>query len=158
MAVSALACPASLKGVLGAVEAARWLATGLRAEGVETRECPLADGGEVTAEVLSLALGGHWLGASVPDPLGGLVTARYLMLPNGTAVVESAEAIGLAGLSVDELDPWEASSRGLGELVVDALEREPRSLLICLGGVATVDGGAGMREALETLPVPTRVA
>jgi glycerate kinase len=156
--VSALACPASLKGVLGAVEAARWLATGLRAAGIEARECPLADGGEGTAEVLSLALGGHWFGTAVPDQLGRLVTARYLMLPDGTAVVESAEAIGLAGLSADELDPWQASSRSLGELVADALERGPRSLLVCLGGVATVDGGAGMREVLHSLAVPTRVA
>jgi len=156
--VSALACPASLKGVLGAVEAARWLATGLRAAGIEARECPLADGGEGTAEVLSLALGGHWFGTTVADQLGRLVTARYLMLPGGTAVVESAEAIGLAGLSADELDPWQASSRSFGELVADALKREPRSLLVCLGGVATVDGGAGMREVLDSLPVPTRVA
>jgi glycerate kinase len=158
MAMSALACPASLKGVLGAVEAAQWLAMGLQSAGVDAKECPLADGGEDTAEVLWLALGGEWLAASVPDPLGRLVTARYLMLPDGTAVVEAAEAIGLTRLGLEELDPWEASSLGFGELVADALAHDPRTLLVCLGGVATVDGGAGMREAIDSLPVPTRVA
>jgi glycerate kinase len=156
--MSALACPASLKGVLSAVEAARWLATGLRKVGIEARECPLADGGEDTAEVLWLALGGDWVETAVANPFGEVVQARYLMLPTGTAVVESAEALGLARVDPQELDPLAASSRGLGELVADALEREPRSLIVCLGGVSTVDGGAGMREVLDSLPVPARVA
>ena len=154
----AIACPSSLKGVLSAGEAAGALASGFRAAGVEAEEVPVADGGEGTAEVLHASLDGEWRGAVVSDPLRRPVDARWLVLPNGTAVVESAEAIGLPRLAPEELDPLGASSRGLGELLVAALAEQPRALLVCLGGVATVDGGAGVREVLSSLPVPTRVA
>ena len=149
----ALACPASLKGVLSAREAAAALAAGFREAGVEADECPIADGGEGTAEVLFFALGGEWREETVSDPLGRPVQARWLALPDGTAVVESAEAIGLAVLP--ERDPLQASSRGLGELIAAALDNGPRALIVALGGSATVDGGAGMREVVSELPLPT---
>ena len=149
----ALACPASLKGVLSATEAAAALATGFRAAGVDVDECPIADGGEGTAEVLFAALGGEWREAVVEDPLGRPIRARWLLLPNRVAVVESAEAIGLGVLP--ERDPLHASSRGLGELIRVARAEWPAGLLVGLGGSATVDGGAGMREVLSSLPVGT---
>ena len=148
----ALACPASLKGVLSAAEAAAALAAGFREAGLEADECPIADGGEGTADVLHAAFGGDWREALVADPLGRPVTARWLALPDGTAVVESAAAIGLGVL--EERDPLRASSRGLGELIVAALSEEPRALIVGLGGVATVDGGSGLREVVLSLPVP----
>jgi glycerate kinase len=148
-----LACPASLKGVLTPVQAAAALAEGLRGvEGVEVEELPLEDGGDGTLEVISRALGGEWRTARVSDPLGRPVAAGYLVLEDGRAVVESAQAIGLTLLAPEERDPMRASSRGLGELVLAALEHEPPELLVCLGGSATVDGGAGMREVLDRLP------
>jgi glycerate 2-kinase len=151
--VRALACPASLKGVLSAGEAAAALAAGFRAAGVDADECPIADGGEGTAEVLFAALGGEWREAVVSDPLGRPVRARWLLLPNRVAVVESAEAIGLGVLA--ERDPLRASSRGLGELISAARAEWPAGLVVGLGGSATVDGGAGMREVLSSLPVGT---
>jgi glycerate 2-kinase len=154
----ALASPASLKNVLGATAAAVAVQEGLARAGVEAEAVPVADGGEGTAEVLASALGGEWRDAVVPDPLGRPVTARWLLLPDGTAVVESAEAIGLGLVGDDEPDVLRASSRGLGELVLVALEAGPRALLVGLGGSATVDGGHGMREVLDGLPVPTRAA
>ncbi|MDP8910825.1 MAG: glycerate kinase [Actinomycetota bacterium] len=154
----ALACPTSLKGTLSAVEAAAALRDGFERGGVDAEELPVADGGEGTAEVLQRTLGGEWREARVSDPLGRPVLARWLSLPLGTAVVESAEAIGLGRLAPGELDPLRTTSRGLGELVLAALDERPRSLLVCLGGTATVDGGAGLRQVLRRLPVPTRVA
>jgi glycerate 2-kinase len=151
--VRALACPASLKGVLSAGEAAAALAGGFREAGAEADECPIADGGEGTAEVLFAALGGEWREAVVADPLGRPIRARWLALPDGTALVESAEAIGLGVLP--EREPLRASSRGLGELVAAALAEEPESLVVALGGSATVDGGAGLLEVVAGLPVPT---
>jgi glycerate kinase len=148
--VRALACPASLKGVLSAAEAAAALAAGFREAGVEADECAIADGGEGTAEVLFAALGGEWREAVVSDPLGRPVSACWLRLPEGTAVVESAQAIGLGVL--EERDPLRASSRGLGELVAVALAEQPSALVVALGGSATMDGGAGMREVLSSLP------
>ena len=150
----ALLCPASLKGVLSARVAAAALARGVRESGAGAVELPAADGGEGTAEALHTALGGKWRETRVSDPLGRPVTARWLMLPDGRAVVEVAVAIGLPLLTRGERDPLRASSRGLGELVLAALEVSPASLVIALGGSATVDGGAGMREVVTTLPVP----
>jgi glycerate kinase len=149
--VRALACPASYKGALTAVAAARALAQGLRAGGLGADECPVADGGEGTAEVLHASLGGEWRVAEVADPLGRPVQARWLLLPDGRGVVETAAAIGLPLLAPDELDPVGASSRGFGELAAAALDGGATSLLLCLGGTATVDGGAGMRESLGGL-------
>jgi glycerate 2-kinase len=156
-----VAAPASLKGVLSPLEAARYLASGLRrVDGVEVEELPVADGGEGTAFVLQAALGGEWRRATVADPLGRAVEAHWLVLADGTAVVESAAAIGLPLLAPGELDPLTASSRGLGELLLAVIAEHPSALVVGAGGTATVDGGAGMRavvgEALRG--VPLRVA
>jgi glycerate kinase len=156
--VSALAAPASLKGVLRASAAAAALVEGFRAEGADAEACPIADGGTGTAEVLAAALGGAWGGATVSDPFGRPVVARWVMLPDRTAVVEAAEAVGLARLGPGELDPMRASSRGLGGLVAAALEARPDALLLCLGDSATVDGGAGLLEVIDRLPVPAQAA
>jgi glycerate 2-kinase len=115
---------------------------------------PLADGGEGTAEVLRTALGGEWRTAEVSDPLGRWVEARFLLLPGARAVVESAEAIGLWRLRDDERDPTRTTSRGLGELIHAAIEAGAREITVALGGSATVDGGAGLREVLPELRVP----
>jgi glycerate kinase len=156
--VRALACPASLKGVLSAAEAAEALAEGLRAGGADVVELPVADGGEGTLDVLSTALGGEWQEAEVADPLGRMVPARWLLLEDGTALVESAEAIGLGLVPEPERDPLVASSRGLGELLAEAMDAEPSELIVFLGGTATVDGGAGLMEVLGGFRMPVRAA
>ena len=143
--------------MLSASDAAGALARGFAQAGVEADELPLADGGDGTADVLHAALGGEWREAEVSDPLGRPVAARFLLLPDGRAVVEAAEAIGLARLAPEELDPVGASSRGLGELILAAAPHA-RELLVALGGSATVDGGAGLREVVTELPLPTIVA
>ena len=154
----ALASPNALKGVLTAEEAAAALARGFRRGGVDAEELPVADGGDGTASVLVGVLGGQWRTARVTGPLGRPVDAQWALLPGRVAVVESAEAIGLKLLAPHELDPLRASSRGFGELILSALAEEPEELILCLGGVATVDGGAGLRDVLSEFPVPTRVA
>ena len=150
--VRALACPASLKGVLSARDAAAALAEGLRSW-AEVDELPVADGGEGTLDVLHSALGGEWREAEVPDAFGRPRIARWLVASDGTALLEAAEAIPL---DPERLDPFAASSRGLGELICAV--GQPRGLHIGLGGTANVDGGAGLLEVLDELPAPTRVA
>jgi len=147
MSPLALASPASLKGVLDSASAARHIAAGLR-RSVHTEELPVADGGEGTAAVLHAALGGEWRAARVADPFGLPVTARWLALPDGTAVVDSAEAVGLPLVGLNERDPLRASTRGLGELLLAILAEQPHELLVGVGGTATVDGGAGVREVV----------
>jgi glycerate kinase len=146
-----LAAPSSLKGVLSAAAAAEALAEGLRAGGAEAVAMPVADGGDGTLDVL----GGSRRKADVSAPLGGRVRAWWALRDDGTAIVESAQALGFH--TVPRLDPLRASSRGLGELILEAA-REAESMLVCLGGTVTVDGGAGMRDVLGELPLPTRVA
>lgn len=157
----ALASPASLKGVLSSTRAATLLAEGMRrVDGVQVELAPVADGGEGLLDVLQAALGGDLQTTTVADPLGRTVEASWLLLPDGTAVVESAQAIGLPLLAPDERDPLQASSRGLGDLLLATLSFAPTSLLVGVGGTATVDGGAGMRAVLgDRLDgVPLRVA
>ena len=156
-----LAAPASLKGVLSPREAAALLAAGMRrVDGIEAVEAPVADGGEGTASVIYAALGGEWRTAVVADPLGRTIAADWLLLDDGTAVVDAAAAIGLPLVREDERDPLRASSRGLGELLLAILASQPTSMIVGIGGTATVDGGVGMRGVVGSWlhDVPLRVA
>jgi glycerate 2-kinase len=156
--VRALASPASLKGVLSAREASAALVEGFVAAGVEVEPLPVADGGEGTLDLLRDTIGGEWRTAVVSDPLGREVRARWLLLPEGRAAIESAEAIGLARVEDDERDVMRGSSRGLGELVLAAMDAGAAELTVFLGGTATVDGGAGLLEVVDELRAPTRAA
>ena len=147
----ALACPASLKGVLSARDAAVALAAGLRAWS-DVDELPVADGGEGTLDALHAALGGEWRTYDVQDAFGRPRRARALWHERDV-VVEAAEVIPL---DAGRLDPIDASSRGLGDLLL-ALET-PNRILVGLGGTANVDGGAGMLAVVTELPAPTLVA
>ena len=148
-----LACPASFKGALSAVDAAAAIAEGFRRGGADVDELPVADGGEGTLEVVHRTLGGEWRFADVHDAFGRPRRARWLLLADGEAVVESAEAIPL---DRDRLDPFAASSCGLGELILAT--GRPLRLTVTLGGTANVDGGRGLLEVLDALPAPTTVA
>jgi len=146
-----LACPASLKGVLSARDAAEALAEGLR-EWSEPDVLPIADGGEGTLAVLQPVLEAEWRQADVHDAFGRPRIARWLF-DGRNAYIEAAEAIPL---DPTRLDPIAASSRGFAELI-GAIGR-PRHLYIGLGGTANVDGGAGLLDAIAELPAPTTAA
>lgn len=154
--MNALACPASLKGVLSAREAAGALAEGLRRGGADAVELPVADGGEGTAD----AIGGEERTARASDAFGRPVEARWVVRNGGSAIVDSAAALGLPLLAESERDPMRASSAGLGELLLAVLAGKPTAVIVGVGGTATVDGGAGLREVLPSWPetVPLRVA
>lgn len=110
---------------------------------------PLADGGEGTAEVLHAAWGGDWCTVPAADPLGREREARFLYVhERKVAVIESAEAIGLPLLELDERDPLRASSEGLAHLINAALKTGARELIVALGGSATIDGGMGLMRGL----------
>jgi glycerate kinase len=125
------------------------VARGLRRAGAEAEELPLADGGEGTGEVLGARVVRL---EEVHDAFGRPRAAPVRELSDGTVVVESAEVVPL---DPERLDVRAASSRGLGELLA-RLGQCPR-LLVCLGGTATMDGGAGLLEELDALPGPTTV-
>jgi len=145
--------PDKFKGTLTAGEAAREIATGWRRvrPDDEIDEVPLADGGEGTLDALVEALGGQRHTATVTGPLGEAVDADYGFAPaaEGTiAIVEMARASGLERLSEERRDPRRTTTRGTGELILAAAAHEPSRMIVCIGGSATHDGGAGMAQAL----------
>jgi glycerate kinase len=144
-----LVSPDSFKGTFSAREAAHAIAEGLRSAGREAEELPVADGGEGTMEVLMTALGGELRKMTVSDPLGRPVEAGFALLPDGSAVVEMAQASGLSLVAESERDAWAASTRGTGELIAAAVEAGASRVIVTVGGSATTDGGAGAIEALK---------
>jgi glycerate kinase len=126
------------------------IASGLEAGGVcAVERQPIADGGEGTMEVLLAALGGRCVARTVTDPLGRHVEARFALLERGRlALVEMAEASGLALLAPQERDAEGASSAGTGQLIAAAVEAGAREIVVAVGGSATTDGGRGALEAL----------
>ena len=149
-----LVAPDDFKGTFSAPEVAAALARGVRAGGLDAEELPVADGGGGTMDVLVRALGGELRAATVSDPLGRPVEARFGLLGDGrTAVVEMAQASGLALLAENERDAWAATSRGTGELIAAAADAGARRVLVAVGGSATTDGGEGALAALEEAAV-----
>lgn len=141
----------SFKGCMTAAEAVEAAASAL--QGHETVRFPLSDGGEGFTECVVTALGGWFRTIPAHDPLGRPVQARYGFVHEGrTAVIETAAASGLCTLPPAELDPWNASSLGTGELMLDAVRQGARTLWIGLGGTAVMDAGAGLLEAFPALP------
>ncbi|HMA47453.1 MAG TPA: glycerate kinase, partial [Frankiaceae bacterium] len=141
--------PDKWAGTLSAVQAARAMRVGwARAAPADTLvELPVSDGGPGFVDVLSTALGGRRVPATVSDPLGRPVPAAVLV-DGATAYVESAAAAGLHLLAPPERDPERTTSYGVGELLRVALDAGARSIVVGLGGSATNDGGAGMLAAL----------
>lgn len=145
-----VAAPNALKGSLSPFEAAAAIATGARRAHPDVRveELGIADGGDGTAEVMCRARGGSFREVVALDPLGRPRVARYAWLDDGTAVIDVATASGLALLGVEERNALVASSFGTGELVRAAALAGARRIVLGVGGSATVDGGAGILQAL----------
>ena len=151
-----LAAPDKFRGTLTAREAAAAIAAGAERAGWTAGELPLADGGEGTLEVL----GGGNRRTRVTGPLEEPVEAAWRLEEDGTALIEAAQACGLTLAGGREgNDPLRATSRGVGELVAAAIAEGARRIVVCVGGVASTDGGVGAIEVLPTpLPVPLEVA
>ena len=170
--------PDSFKESLSAIEVASAIAEGALAACPQATVdlCPMADGGEGTVEAMVAATGGEFITADVFDPLGSKIRARYGMLGEAssaslpgelglagaqlladgegvgaighTAVIEMAAASGLALVPAEKRDPTVTTTFGTGELIMAALERGAREIIIGIGGSATTDGGCGCAQAL----------
>jgi glycerate kinase len=151
--VRVLVTPDKFKGTLSAAQAAGAIAAGwARAvPSAEVEQVPMADGGEGTLDALVAAMGGERHRARVTGPLGDPVDAEYAVV-NGPdeslAVIEMARASGLTLISERRRDPRRATTRGTGELILEACRRGARRVMVCIGGSATNDAGAGMAQAL----------
>jgi glycerate kinase len=151
-----LAAPDKFRGTLSAHEAAAAIAAGAERAKWAAIALPLADGGEGTLEVL----GGWNRRTLVTGPLGEAVDAGWRLEDDGTALIEAAQACGLAlAGGPDGNDPLRATSRGVGELVAAAVAEGADRVVVTVGGVASTDGGVGATEAVpHPLLVPLDVA
>lgn len=140
--------PDSFKECLDAFSVAHAIADGVRRAlpQAETILVPMSDGGE---GFTSICCGKDIRTAQSSDPLGRSITASYgVARPGGVCIIEVATASGLALLERGERDPFLTSTRGTGEIIMNALEEGFREFVIGLGGSATNEGGAGIAQAL----------
>lgn len=139
----------SFKGSLSSMEAGEAVKAGLlRAfpDG-EAEICPLADGGEGTAEAITRGLRGELVRLTVTGPLGTPVECTY-GVAGDLAIIEMAEAAGLTLVPPEKRDPLYTTTYGVGEMIRDAVNRGCRRFIVGIGGSATNDGGAGMLQVL----------
>lgn len=143
--------PDSFKESLSALEVAEAIERGFRQVYPQAQyvKLPMADGGEGTVDSMVAATGGEIVWVEVTGPLGQPVQAFYGLLGDGeTAVIEMAAASGLHLAPKALRDPRITTSYGTGELILAALERGVKAIILGIGGSATNDGGAGMMQAL----------
>ena len=146
-----LIAPNAFKNSLGAAEAAEAIREGLMESKLQCKcYCfPVGDGGDGTAELILHHCNGVTLQAEVNDPLGRKINSSFGLIDDDkTAVIEMSNASGLRLLQANELNPLHANSYGTGELIKHALEKGVSKIILCIGGSATVDGGAGILQAL----------
>jgi glycerate kinase len=143
-----LVAPDAFKGSATNIAVARAMALGVvdAWPGAKVTQCPLADGGEGTLAAVAAAAPGGETTVPVVGPHGEALNAAYWASAEGTAVIESARAIGLP--QTRRRDPLSATSIGAGALCAAALTAGHRTLRLACGGSATVDGGVGALNAL----------
>ncbi len=146
-----LVAPQEFKGSISALSASEAAKNGILRvfPKAEVVLCPVADGGDGTLETLVEVSGGEVRTCSVQNPIGETIQAQWGAMGDGaTAVIEMARTSGLALLSLDERDPLNASTYGLGQAISEALNEGFRKFIVGIGGSATNDAGAGMAQAL----------
>lgn len=143
--------PDSFKGNLTSLEVASCLEKGIKRvlPKVTCVKVPMADGGEGTVQSMVDAAKGKMVSKRVKGPAGKLVTAKYGWLAKQkTAVIEMAEASGLPLVKGREKNPLKTTTYGTGQLILDAINKGAKRIIIGIGGSATNDGGSGMAQAL----------
>ncbi|WP_026528532.1 glycerate kinase family protein [Butyrivibrio sp. VCD2006] len=140
----------SFKGSLSSIEAGNAAKEGFsRVSGdVETVVRPLADGGEGTVYALVTGTDGRFEDITVTGPLLEKVSCRYGIIQNDVAVVEMSSAAGITLVTESKRNPLHTTTYGVGEIILDAINKGCRKFIIGIGGSATNDGGVGMLMAL----------
>ena len=139
----------SFKGCLTSAEANQAASEGVLSKVPDAKvvQVPVSDGGEGFMEAFQAAIDGNLVEVNVKDPLMRPIVAQYLV-QGDTAVIEIAKASGLTLLSPEERNPMVATSYGTGQLVVDAIRKGCKHIIVGLGGSATSDCGIGMLRAI----------
>ncbi len=145
----------AFKGTMSAAEVAERASAGVIAAGADPAVIVASDGGDGLLD----SLGGDLtqvVPVEVSDPLGRATTALIGWIDPGTAIVESRLACGLSLLDVSERDPLVTTTRGVGEMVLKAIDMGAQQVLVGLGGSATMDAGLGMARAWGWVPRDAR--
>jgi glycerate kinase len=149
--VNILVAPDKFRGSLEAEEVCDAVTDGVKRAYPDAKvtAIPLADGGEGTSKILTQVTDGWEVPVTVMDPLNRQINAIYGLSGNHeVAFIEMAAASGLRLLKQGERNPLRTSTFGTGQLIVDALDRGVKKIVLGIGGSATTDGGIGMAEAL----------
>ncbi len=141
--------PDSFKGTMSSIEVCNIIEKAVKNVDPQiiVHKIPAADGGEGTVDAFLTAAGGERVYCTVKDPLNTDIEAFYGILTDGTAVIEMAAASGLPLIEGKE-NPLAATTYGTGQLILNALDKGCKSIIIGIGGSATVDGGIGAVSAL----------
>ena len=109
---------------------------------------PVADGGEGSVSCFLEALGGTRVVCTCKNPYFEEMEGFYGLIHGGrTAVIEMAACAGLP-LVEERKNPLKTTTYGVGELILDALKRGAKEIVLGLGGSATNDFGCGAAAAL----------
>ncbi|MCM8833001.1 MAG: glycerate kinase [Candidatus Omnitrophica bacterium] len=142
-------CPNSFKGCLSSVKVAKIIRSEIKKliPSAETINFPIADGGDGTLEVLKNVIGGKFIELIARDPLLREINTKYIK-KGENAYIEMAKISGLTILKEKEKNPLKTTTYGLGQLILDAIEKKCKNIYLGVGGSATNDGGIGALTAL----------
>jgi len=143
--------PNSFKGTFSSVEAAHIIEEGLVSVNSNFKiiKLPIADGGDGSLDVFKFYNNHDVIYENVKNPLGKIIKSEYILMDDGnTAVIEFASSSGLKLIDENERDLNKSSSYGTGQLILSAINRGVKKIILSLGGSATIDGGSGILNAL----------
>lgn len=133
----------SFKGCMTAKEACHAAASGLqrRYPDADIQCLPMSDGGEGMVDCIAEAVDANMVSVKVHDPLMNVIEAQYAVSAHGTtAYMEIAAASGLPLVPKDKRNPMLTTTYGVGDMILDAVERGCRKIVMGIGGSATCDG------------------
>lgn len=139
----------SFKGCMTSEEVENTISSSLNSKEIEIHNIPMSDGGEGMLEAFITVMNGMIVETKVHDPLMRPIKAQYGITPDGTAIIETAKACGLTLMTAEERNPLKATTYGVGELIIHALQGGCRNFIIGLGGSGTSDCGTGMLKAIS---------
>ena len=143
--------PNSFKGSLTSIQASKLIYEGLKVynPNFKIKKLPIADGGDGTLDIFKLYFKYNLVKKIFLNPIGEKITTEYITIENNkTAIIEFSNASGLILMNDKKRDHRKLSSFGTGQQIRSAIEMGAKNIIICLGGSATIDGGAGILRAL----------
>ena len=143
--------PNSFKGSLTSIQVSKLIYEGLKVynPNFKIKKLPIADGGDGSLDIFKLYLKYNSVKKTFLNPIGEKITTEYITIEdNKTAIIEFSNASGLILMNDKKKDHRKLSSFGTGQQIKSAIEMGVKNIIICLGGSATIDGGAGILRAL----------